>query len=71
MPDVKLRNLGLHGSVSASFYEAGLITEQPCSTADPDQVPTPPSVEPSLTVPRAASPGLFGPRTPSNRSWAE
>lgn len=38
---------------------------------DPDQAPTPPSIEPSLTIPRAVSPGLFGPRTPSNKSWVE
>ncbi|KXN93373.1 hypothetical protein AN958_00299 [Leucoagaricus sp. SymC.cos] len=37
---------------------------------DPDQAPTPPSIEPSLTVPRPASPGLFGPQTPSNKSWS-
>ncbi|ESK83171.1 hypothetical protein Moror_14980, partial [Moniliophthora roreri MCA 2997] len=31
---------------------------------DPHFVPTPPSVEPTLLVPEASSPGLFGPRSP-------
>ncbi|KAL0946096.1 hypothetical protein HGRIS_012361 [Hohenbuehelia grisea] len=33
---------------------------------NPDLVPTPPSVEPTLIVPERASPGLFGPRSPAS-----
>jgi hypothetical protein len=36
------------------------------SLADPDAVPTPASVEPTLIVPERSSPGLFGPRTPES-----
>ena len=34
--------------------------------ADPDTVPTPSSVEPTLLIPERSSPGLFGPRTPES-----
>lgn len=45
------------------------VTSWPLWQPDPGLVPTPPSVQPTLLVPQAGSPGLFGPRSPRGSQY--